>query len=115
MDTLDLLTHVLHIYLSPTLGTRLQSSAALSDSESGQKRSGQGLKRSGRPGLEDTIDVLTHVLHIYLSPTLGTRLQSDAALSDSESGQKRSGQGQKRSGSAHGVRGINVQSFCTFN
>ena len=90
MDTLDVLTHVLHIYQSPTLGTRLQS-AALSDTESGQKRSGQRLKRSGRPGLVDTLDVLTHVLHIYLSPTLGTRLQSAAALSDSESGQKRSG------------------------
>ena len=69
---------------------------------------------SGHPGLVDTIDVLTHVLHIYLSPTIGTRLQS-AALSDSESGLKRSGQGQKHSGSAHGIRGINVQSFCTFN
>ncbi|CAI8022993.1 hypothetical protein GBAR_LOCUS13468, partial [Geodia barretti] len=63
--------------------TRLQS-AALSDSESGQKRSGQRLKRSGRPG---------------------ARLQSAAALSDSESGLKRSGQGQKHSGSAHGIRG----------
>ncbi|CAI8005736.1 hypothetical protein GBAR_LOCUS4377, partial [Geodia barretti] len=42
----------------------------MSDSESGQKRSRQRLKRSGRPG---------------------TRLQSAAALSDSESGQKRSG------------------------
>ena len=88
--------HVLHIYLSPTRGTRLQS-AALSGSESGQKRSGQRLKRSGRPGLVDTLGVLKHVLHIYLSPTLGTRLQSAAALSDSESGQKCSGQRLKRS------------------
>ena len=68
MDTIDVLTHVLHIYLSPTLGTRLQSAAALSESESGQKRSGQRLKRSGCPGLVDTIDILTHVLHIYLYP-----------------------------------------------
>ena len=95
---IDALTHVLHIYLSRTLGTGLQSDAALSDSESGQKRSGQRQKRSGRPGLVDTIDALTHVLHIYISRTLGTGLQSVAALSDSESGQKRSGQRQKRSG-----------------
>ena len=93
-----LLTHVLHIYLSRTLGTGLQSDAALSDSESGQKRSGQRQKRSGRPGLVDTIDALTHVLHIYISRTLGTGLQSVAALSDSEAGQKRSGQIQERSG-----------------
>ncbi|CAI8053976.1 hypothetical protein GBAR_LOCUS29498 [Geodia barretti] len=47
----------------------------------------------------------------HLSPTLGTRLQSDAALSDSESGLKRSGQGQKCSGSAHGIKRVKFLLF----
>ena len=52
---------------------------------------------------------MTHVLHtLYF--TLGTRLQSDAAVSDGESGEAQ----KQCSGSARGVKGINVINFTIF-
>ena len=51
------MTHVLHTHMYFTLGTRLQSDAAVSDGASGQT-SGHGQKqRSGRQGLVDNTEM----------------------------------------------------------